>query len=151
MWVEERQRQIDNYCHGSSFSICMKWWWWIYLIRLVCSVLTLCERHFNSVTHEEKLRGPCVDCWHECMLNGFSHWSNCFSSVIGRHVCYADTVLDWCNMSRFNNDSVTLLTCSWCCILVSAHVINTNFNDIFMVCIYLYIHWGLYFISVDND
>lgn len=49
----------------------------IYLIRLVCSVSTLCERHFNSVTHEEKLRGLCVDYWHEYMLNGFSHWSNC--------------------------------------------------------------------------
>lgn len=51
---------------------------WIYYRRLDCSVLTLCERHFNSVACAEKLRGRRVDYPHDFMHNDFSHRSNCF-------------------------------------------------------------------------
>lgn len=104
----------------------LTWSGGIYLIRLVCYVLTLCERHFNCVTHEEKLRGPCVDYWHQCMLNGVLHWSNCFCFA-GLHVCCSDTAHDWCSMSRFNNGSVTFLTLSQCCIMVLASFYGHRF------------------------
>lgn len=77
-----------------------------YVMRPACSVLTFCERRFNSVTHEEKLRGPRLDYWHKYMLSGLFSSGLCFCCSV--HVAH-----DWCSVSRFNNDCVSFLTLSW--------------------------------------
>ena len=79
-WWSKDKRQADNYRGGSSLAITRSAG--IYLIRLVCAGLTLVERHFNSVTLEEKPRDSRFDYRHGRLLDGFSHWSNC-SCVAG--------------------------------------------------------------------
>lgn len=128
----------------------LTWSGGIYLIKLVCFVLTLSERHFNSATHEEKLRGLDVDYWHECMLNGFSHWSNClcFAGLLWWGFMYA--ALIQCMIDAACQDAIMTVSLFQHCFGATwwywPHLMETSFKDIFMMCIY----WVLLFISAHN-